>query len=284
MAARTDLACEAYELHKNSLPDGIFQSEEWEDGLRIVTVTVDTDEAGALIGKPSGRYITVETPPFSDPGDPDMVKNIAAVVASRLALMLPPEDTRGTVLVAGLGNRGITPDSLGPAVAEQVFPTRHIDAAARSEFGLGDFGNVAVISPGVLGQTGVETGELISAVAARLEPSAVVVIDALAAMDASRLGRTVQLSDSGISPGSGVMNSRRRIDRELLGATVISIGVPTVVDASELSGGDASGRPMMITPREIDVIIKRASEAVALGINRALHPRVPPDDLLSLLA
>ena len=287
MAIRTDLACEAYELHKSSIPDGIRQEEEMCKDIRVVTVTIETDDAGAAIGKPAGRYVTVETPPFSGAnGDAD---EAAEIIARQISRMLPDEDERGTVLVAGLGNRDITPDALGPLTAGQVISTRHIGGDAKKRLGLEKFNSVAVISPGVLAQTGIETGELIEAVAARLEPSAVIVVDALAAMELSRLGRTVQICDSGISPGSGVCNSRRRIDEALLGTKVISVGVPTVVDAAtlaeELTGvenireTDPQSRRMMVTPREIDVIIGRAAGMIAMGINRALHPEVPPEEL-----
>ncbi len=287
MAIRTDLACEAYEMHRSTLPDGIRQEEKLCGGIRVVTVTVETGEAGAAIGKPAGKYVTVETPPFA--GGTDCSGEAIEIIARQISGMLPEKERRGTVLVAGIGNREITPDALGPLAVGQIISTRHIDGEAKKRMGLENFNSVAAISPGVLAQTGIETGELIGAVAARLEPSAVIVIDALAAMELSRLGRTVQISDSGISPGSGVCNSRRRIDEELLGARVISVGVPTVVDAAtlaeeltgveELRQNDPQSRTMMITPREIDVIIQRAAGMIAMGVNRALHPEVSLEDL-----
>ena len=286
MAIRTDLACEACKLHKNSLPDGIRQEEERCGDIRVVTVTIENDDAGAAIGKPAGRYVTVETPPFAG-GDGDSGEAVE-IIARQITRMLPRPDERGTVLVAGLGNREITPDALGPLTVSRIISTRHIGGEAKRRMGLEKFNSVAAIAPGVLAQTGIETGELISAVAARLEPSAVVVIDALAAMELARLGRTVQISDSGISPGSGVCPSRRRIDEGLLGTRVISVGVPTVVDAAtlaeELSGAEKLGKRapqscgMMITPREIDVIISRAAGMIAMGVNRALHPEVSVED------
>lgn len=289
MAMRTDLACEACELHKVDLPDGIFQETRQFGSVRVVTVTVETADAGAIIGKPEGKYITVEVPSFSGGDYADF--GAAEVIARQLSELLPQLDREGTVLVAGIGNRNITPDALGPLAAERIVATRHIGYESKKQLGLEKFSSVAVISPGVLAQTGIETGELISSVADKIEPTAVIIIDALAAMDISRLGCTVQLSDSGISPGSGVCNSRKRIDEALLGTKVISIGVPTVVDAAtlaeELSGVDCrrgnAAQNMMITPREIDVIIERAAMTVAMGINYALHPEVPDDILKSIV-
>ena len=287
---RTDLACEAYELHKNAVTDGIFQEEHTVGDIRVVCVTIESDEAGMKIGKPAGRYITVEAPPFAKGMGDESGEAAVEAVAEQIRALLPEDAAEKTVLVAGLGNRDITPDALGPRVAERIISTRHIDAKSKAELGLTDFNSVAVITTGVLGQTGMETGELIGAVAEKTEPSAVIVIDALAAMEVSRLGRTVQISDGGISPGSGVFNSRKRIDEELVGAKVIAVGVPTVVDAATLIKGfsgiehNGDAEKMMITPREIDVIIKRAADMIAMAINRALHPSVTQEEFRFLMS
>ena len=288
--ARTDLACEAYELHKNSVADGITQQESFYGDVRVVSVEIEDDEAGMSIGKPAGRYVTVEAPPFAKGASGESNDEAVEAIAAQLGAMLPKDAAQGTVLVAGLGNRDITPDALGPKAAEKIISTRHISGQMKAELGLTDFNSVAVIATGVLAQTGMETGELIEAVAEKIQPSAVIVIDALAAMETSRLGRTVQIADSGIVPGSGVFNSRKRIDSELLGVKVISVGVPTVVDAAtlvqEFSGRQPGGETekMMITPREIDVIIGRAAEMIALGINRALHPGVSAEEFRFLIS
>jgi len=291
---RTDLACEAYELHKNALPDGIRQEECFYGEIRVVSVVIENDDAGRYIGKPAGKYVTVETASFAKGTVGEGTEEAVEAIALQLKEMLPKEIERETVLVAGLGNRDITPDALGPKTAEKVLSTRHIGEELKKEMGLEQFNSVAVIATGVLAQTGVETGELIGAVTEKIQPAAVIVIDALAAMEVSRLGRTVQISDSGIVPGSGVFNSRKKIDEKLLGTKVISIGVPTVVDAATLvqefcdgtkeKGGSEKTEKMMITPREIDVIIERAADMVAMGINRALHPEVTTEDFRFLMS
>ena len=189
-------------------------------------------------------------------------------VAQELSRLLPSE---GTVLAAGLGNTNITPDALGPKFIGGVFVTRHLKRELCEQLGLGRLRPVAAIAPGVLGQTGVETGELLLGAVNVIKPCAVIVVDALAARKLGRLGSTVQISDSGIIPGSGVGNSRAEISRKTLGVPVISVGVPTVVDAHTLArdvSGNNTNEPaedakMMVTPKEIDLLIERCSGPVS---------------------
>ena len=193
----------------------------------------------------------------------------------------------------GLGNESITPDALGSRAAGMVLATRHIQGEFARSAGLDDLRPTAVLSPGVLGQTGVESGEITRGLCSIVNPAAIIAIDALAARSVSRLGCTVQLCDSGIAPGSGVGNNRQVMNRESLGIPVIAIGVPTVVDARtiaiELTGREDAdqdvtprGSEMMVTPREIDLIISRASRLVAIAINSALQPEYSPLELISI--
>ncbi len=291
MNLRTDLACEAYELHKENIKDGIFQTDFNVSGIDFVKVDVTSEAASKQIGKPCGSYITAFVSSLLD-GNSDLV-TAAEAVANEIKKLLP--DNSSPVLVAGLGNRDITPDALGPKVADRILATRHLSSNSDTAY----FRPVCAIAPGVLAQTGIETSEIISCISSEVSPCAVILIDALASKSAQRLGNTVQLSDSGISPGSGVFNSRKEISASSLGVKVISIGVPTVVDAATLafdllneeerteqlqSKFKLNGQSLMITPREIDVILKRSSELISLAINKALHPDLDTDEILFLLS
>ena len=232
-------------------------------------------------------YITLEVRSISDHIDAD--DSLLNLLAEDLAELLPKE---GAVLAAGLGNRAVTPDALGPAAADRILATRHIRGELARVTGLGGLRPVAVVSPGVLGCTGLEAFEVLSALVGEMKPAAVVAVDALAARNPSRLGCTVQLCSGGISPGSGVGNSRPRIDESTLGVPVIGLGIPTVVDASTfvrgLSGAgnpepaQPCAAPMMVTPREIDLIIRRGAHLLAMALNRALNPSLSVSEFESL--
>ena len=242
--------------------------------------------------KPEGTYLTFDVPPFSD----DFRDPAARIelIGKELASLLPQ---RGLILVAGLGNTEITPDNLGPKTAKGVLATRHITGELARSTGLDDLRPVAVLAPGVLGQTGIETGELLYSVTQKLRPAALIVVDALASRRLDRLGCTVQVSDTGISPGSGVGNARPKIDRQTMGVPVVSMGVPTVVDAmtlaADLLGREEAGmeeeisprgEPMVVTPREIDLLIDRAAKLVSMAINHALQPSFTLEDLGTLVS
>ncbi len=195
------------------------------------------------------------------------------------------------MLIAGLGNRNITPDALGPESCSFILPTRHIGKDIQKSTGLGALRPVAVTAPGVLGQTGVETAEIIHGLVNSLSPCAVIVIDAFAARKLSRLGSTIQISDSGIVPGSGVGNSRSEISKNILGVPVISIGIPTVVDALTLANDimqnnseSKNGENMIITPREIDLVISRGAKLIGMIINKALQPDISVSEMLELVS
>ncbi len=282
MNFRTDLAVEAAVSRRVSEED-VEQNSRKIGTLTLHSIRVLTPRGEAAIGKPRGRYITAALPPLTD--DERGLRDYAAVIGRELAAMLPPE---GTVLVVGLGNRTVTPDALGPATADMVLATRHIRGEFARTAGLTDLRPTAVVTPGVLGQTGTESSETVRGVCREIHPAAVIVIDALAAGSVERLGRTVQMTDSGISPGSGVGNDRRPLNREVLGVPVIGMGVPTVVDAATLVA-QMSGReipptdpPTMVTPREVDVMIHRAARLLAMSIHAALQPAYSPMELVEV--
>ncbi len=290
MQQRTDLAIESAALSQNGhvaeLP-GVRRETEQRGDMRLTRIVIETEQGAKAVGRPLGTYITAELPPLSD--DDEHMEQRALELGKELQSLLPAE---GTVLVVGLGNESITPDALGPRSAGMVLATRHIGGEFARSTGLDDLRSAAVFIPGVLGQTGVESSEMVKGISSIVQPVAIIVIDALAARSVERLGCTIQLCDTGISPGSGVGNNRMALNRETLGVPVIGLGVPTVVDARtvamDLTGQEDAGEKvtprgaeMMVTPREIDLIIRRASRLTAMTINAALQPEYSP---LSLIA
>ncbi len=293
MIFRTDLALERREAIAEECP-GTEAEERTAGKVRISHIRVINEEGERALGKPKGSYITLEVPPFS--ADAEMFDGRIDVMAKELAQLLPK---KGTALVVGLGNHQITPDALGPRTMDTILATRHLSGELLESIGLPGLRPVCAAAPGVLGQTGIETSEIIEGLAARVKPAVVIVIDALASRSLSRLGCTVQISDTGIEPGAGVGNRRKEISSRTLGVPVIAIGVPTVVDATTLAADlladeklgesvkqqvEPRGMPMMVTPREIDLLIQRASRLLALVINSALQPDLSPEDILSLVS
>ena len=294
MNFRTDLALEAAEIHKNI--NGLEISEIRQGKTAITKMDVISTEASKKIGKPKGTYITVAVPPLTDyfQSSDERVK----ILANELKKLLPEN---GLVLVAGLGNTDITPDALGPKAVDNVLATRHISKELAKAIGIDSMRPVAVLKPGVLGKTGMEVSEILLNIVKGIRPSCVIIIDALAARCLSRLGCTIQLSDTGISPGAGVGNKRPLINEETLGVPVISAGVPTVVDAVTLINDltedldmenseklikhlNDSGKQMIVTPKEIDLLINRAAFLIGMAINCALQPDFSPEELQSLVS
>ena len=289
MDFRTDLAVEQREMTaKHS--DNVAVRQYARQNANVTEIEILNDEGAQELGKPKGKYITMEIPAFSH--DSELLDGRLTAMTESIRTLLPDED--GPVLVAGLGNEDVTPDALGPRTAHGIFATRHIDRALASELGFGELRDVCAITFGVLGQTGMETAETIRGIVNTIHPAAVITVDALAARSLQRLGKTVQLTDTGITPGSGVGNSRARLDKETLGEPVIAIGVPTVVDAVTLVRDFTSehkmakekedeAKAMMVCPREIDVTIRRAARFLALSLNCALQPSISPDILLTIV-
>lgn len=282
MQFRTDLALEAVGNEDGFSQTDHLRHTQQKNGVTVTTQHILSDKASKRWGKPKGKYVTLELPPLTD--NEKLLLEAAAVVAHTLSSLLPKT---GMVLTVGLGNRAITPDALGPKTADMVLATRHIQGEFAKSVGLADLRPSAVLSPGVLGQTGAESGEIVNGLCRMIRPAAVIAVDALAALSVTRLGCTVQLTDTGISPGAGVGNHRHPLNRETLGVPVIGIGVPTVVDAAVIAAECGNSEltqntGFVVTPREIDLLVSRAARLVAAGINLALQPEYPPLELISL--
>lgn len=290
---RTDLALEVHELRGKD--SGVSVSEEKKNGINVTVATVLKGEGEEISGKRAGKYITVDVGKIWRL-DSQSFNNAAELIGDELRALMPKMD--GCVLVAGLGNEQITPDSLGPRTVKRLLVTRHIRCIDRELFDTAEFGCLAAISPGVLGQTGIETAEIIKSVSLSVKPCCIILIDSLASRRLGRLATTVQISDNGISPGSGVSNRRAELTGELLGAPIVSLGVPMVVDAATLahdlleehyggSDGDfakdiekilsGSGREMFVTPKDNDIIADSVSKLLSSAINYAVHGMSPEE-------
>ena len=297
MNYRTDLAMERT-VYPGGLGDGVTVQTQREEGAEITWVRVQTEEAAQRLGKPVGTYWTMthpELPVFT----PAERMQAARRVAQMLRLMLPPT---GDVLVLGLGNRRMTADALGDKVVSGVLVTRHMKDFAEG----GKLRGVCALSPGVLGVTGIETAEMAAGLVERLKPAAVVVVDALAAMETSHIGTTVQLTDAGICPGSGVGNHRAGINRETMRVPVVALGVPMVVYATTIVRDALQGilaaqstqedaqrmaeqltrqahTDLVVTPRNIDELVAGLADMLALAINSALQPSCTMEELSTYL-
>ena len=246
-------------------------------------VAISTKEAEEMLGKPCGTYITLETAKGIDIFETEELRDL---LVSELKKLLGEKNS--DVMVVGIGNKTVTPDALGPKVAEDVLATRHISRELAEKIGLKGLRPVCILSPGVLGQTGIEAKEIIDGAVERTRPSAVILVDALAAREVSRLGSTVQISNTGISPGSGVGNARSEISKKTIGVDCFTIGVPTVVDAytlcSDLTGrGDPEHEPMVVTPRDIDRLIEKSAKVISSALNIVLQPEIESDIILSVV-
>ncbi len=281
MEIRTDLALESFSA--DSLPENVHIYTRGE-AFDITEIIIDDDSCLDTIGKGRGRYITLEGSSLSRFSDDYQL--MAQELSQELAALLP----EGEVLVVGLGNNDITPDAIGPQTAAKVLATRHLRGELDSgeENFLTSLRPVSAFAGGVMGQTGIETAEIVRAISAELRPAAIIAIDALACTDISRLGTTIQLTDTGISPGSGVSNRRQELSEKLFHIPVIAVGVPTVVDmhtiVRSLTGKSINGElpNMMVTPRDIDRLTERASQLLAFGINLALQPTLSFEDVRGL--
>lgn len=286
MAYRTDLALESEQrVRASGEVPGISKRERRcpGTGFEVTEITVETDEAAELLGKPRGRYITVKCRSGRLSELCGSASARAECIAAELrGLIGVPE----RVLVAGLGNMQITPDSLGPRTASGILATRHIKRLAK-DLDTSELADVTVISAGVMGQTGLESQELVRAVCREAEPELVIVVDALACSELGHLGSTVQLCSTGISPGSGVANARSELSEKTLGVPTVAIGIPTVTDCAviaQASGGQIGQEyaGMIVTPRDIDSLVQRSAGLLSLGINLALHPTLTAGELMML--
>ena len=325
-SARTDLAVEALQWLQGRAAAAVQQERRQGTHAAVHRVRVADELTARSLGKAPGTYVTVESPGLRERSQ-QARDEVLQLVAEELERMLREQGVGpdAPVLVAGLGNWNATPDSLGPRVVGQLLVTRHIHRLLPPEK-RGSLRPVAAVSPGVLGLTGIETSELVSAVVRQVSPAALICVDALAAGSPQRLCATVQLSDAGIQPGAGVGNVRRALNRQELGIPVVALGVPTVIHASRLAAADgapaqagaapsaapgafppllggarAGATPMapapapaaaadagwlaslVVTPKEIDVLVEDAAELLAGALNAALHRGVELDEVLRLV-
>ncbi len=266
---RTDLAMEAKELWEQSAGKTTrLEGVRARQRDHITEVEILNEKGQKALGKPIGRYVTIELPRHDR-----SVQQPAQELARELQELMELEQGQ-SVLVVGLGNTGVTPDALGPQTLPRLFITRHLIEGMPEHFG--GCRSVSAVAPGVLATTGVESLELVRGVVSHVKPDRVLCVDALAAGSVDRLCSTVQCSNAGIAPGSGVGNCRAPFSKETLGVPVCAVGVPTVVDAP----GAAS---MIVTPRDIDEQIRYLSALVAGGINLALHPEFDYEDFIQFV-
>lgn len=289
MSIRTDLAMEMRDFVGKDKIDGVISGEKQMDEGILVTHVEITDAIGSrTMGKPVGRYTNIEAKKIKNAG-PEFYKYLGQVLKSELERYLP--EGVGTVLVVGLGNRGITADALGSKTVEKLLITRHLETVVSKEL-FESLGNVCAITPSVLGMTGIESSQIVKSVAREIKPKAVIVIDSLASRSIDKIGCTFQITDTGISPGAGVGNGRDAISKDILGCEVIAMGVPMVVYSStivhdvveklvekgKLEEGsiraiiEHKDMDMVVTPKEIDNMIDGVSDILAKGINLSLHP------------
>lgn len=321
---RTDLTLEAHELlkekaikEKNEEQDipGVELENAGDEDIKITRVKVTSSDGEQAIGKPMGNYITLEIPRLRE-NDQELYENTCKALASELTGILKLNEKTMT-LVVGLGNWNVTPDALGPKVVSSMMVTRHMLEYLPEQVDKG-VRPVCAVAPGVLGITGIETGEIVKGIVERIRPDYVIAIDALASRKMERVNTTIQVADTGISPGSGVGNKRMELSKDTLGIPVVAIGVPTVVDAATMANDtidlvldsmieqapsgnefynmmksiDRSEKYAMIqqilepyvgnlivTPKEIDEVVQKVSKVIANGLNIALHQGITLDDV-----
>lgn len=323
---RTDLALEVHEKNRevqkrtgqeNTEPygEGVEVTEDGNDNIHVTRVKITSPKGEKSIGKPLGNYITLDIPKLKE-NDRDLYEDTCRAVAFELKRIIKLGE-KDTVLVVGLGNWNITPDALGPKVSSYLMVTRHLHEYLPEQVDDG-VRPVCSIAPGVLGLTGIETSEIVKGVVEKVKPALVIAIDALASRRMNRINTTIQIADTGISPGSGVGNKRAELSEKTMGIPVIAIGVPTVVDAATMANDtielvidslmaqpgasndfyqmlknldekdkyslikevlEPYGGNLVVTPKEMDEVIERVSKVVANGINLALHKNIGFDDI-----
>ncbi len=265
MNIRTDLIAEqqAADLRKSKI-----KATTEDLGIATLdTVTIDSEDISKELQRPFGTYCTVTFP------DLHTVCNTADIIDATVKAFKKLVSGAENALVVGLGNTDITPDALGPLACGRVLATRHLSKELRKDLGLEDLNNVCCMAPGVLGKTGIESYDLISAAVKVAKPDVIIAIDALACRSPSRLCRTIQLSNTGISPGAGVNNARKELSYGTVGVPVIAVGVPTVIDANSFfEQSSDTVENMMVTPKEIDLLIEKSADILSRAINIFLQP------------
>lgn len=322
-SVRTDLTLEAHELLREKAvkektsgeTPGIVTEEAGDSNIKITRVRVISPAGEKAIGKPMGNYITLEVPGLRY-NDQELYENTCKALSQELVSILKLGE-KSTILIVGLGNWNVTPDALGPKVVSSVMVTRHLLEYMPEQVDEG-LRPVCAVAPGVLGITGIETGEIIRGIVDRIRPDCIIAIDALASRKMERVNTTIQIADTGIAPGSGVGNKRMELSRNTLGIPVIAIGVPTVVDAATMANDtidlvldsmieqapkgtefynmmksiDRDEKYQMIqevlkpyvgnlivTPKEIDEVVEKVAKVIANGLNIALHKGITLNDV-----
>lgn len=307
----TDMAIEAHEIARQAREAvrGVREESEETGDVHISRIQVLNKNGEKAMGKRMGHYTTLDVPKLRR-RNPELQAEVAEMFAKELK-SLANLNENSTVLVVGLGNAHVTPDSLGPKVVDRLFVTRHMFRYMPEALGEG-FRTVSAVSPGVLGITGIETSEIVEGIVEHIRPDLVIAIDALASLSLNRVNASIQIADSGINPGSGVGNHRKALNEETLGCKVIAVGVPTVVHAATIAndaidlvlsqlnesvpGNQVSqlfgnfspqekwkliqelleplGNNLMVTPKEVDEFVDDTAEVIAKGLNIALHPAI----------
>ncbi|ADQ05079.1 spore protease [Caldicellulosiruptor owensensis OL] len=317
---QTDLALETRELVQKGFGreiEGVEVEErkEFDDKIKITKVKINSIKGEAILQKPMGNYITIEADGLRDE-DFDVQEKVSKVLANELESLINVSQ-KSSVLVVGLGNWNVTPDSLGPKVVSKVLITRHLFEFVPEKVQDRRIRSVCAISPGVLGITGIETSEIISGIVQKIHPDLIIAIDALASRRLERISTAIQIADTGIIPGSGIGNERKGITKDTVGVPVVAIGVPMVVDAAiiandaidllieRLKNETERSSPLymllesipdedrfnlikeviypyygnlFVTPKDIDRIVENISTVIADGINMAIHPEVKEND------
>lgn len=322
MGIRTDLAIEAREIcqkNTNGEVPGV-EVEEYNDGdIKVSNVRIINDVGEKMMGKPIGTYITIELPEFAH-YDSQAMEDVSKVLSNELKQIIKLDKSM-TAMVVGLGNWNVTPDALGPKVVSKLMVTRHLKQLVPDSIDE-EIRPVCTMAPGVLGITGIETGEIIKGVIDKIKPNLIICVDALASRKMERVNNTIQIGNTGISPGSGVGNKRMELSERTLGIPVIAIGVPTVVDAATLANDtidlaidemikqSQTGSEfynmlksidkrekqkmieeilppkvgnLMVTPKEVDMIIDSLSKVISSGINMALQPALNLEEINNYL-
>ena len=311
MSIRTDLALEAKEIYSENAKDkekinGVDVKITKNESITTTKIKITNENGIRALGKPIGTYVTIEAPDIKY--SVEVYEKACQLLADEIRNLAKIESKTKT-LVVGLGNKKITPDALGPDVISKLMVTNHMKEHLKDFFD-DDITSVCAIAPGVLGTTGMETAQIIKGVIEQVKPDLVIAVDALASRSLDRISTTIQLSDTGISPGAGVENARARLDEKTLGVKVIAIGVPTVVDAMTIASdsidmamndlnedilGDEKKNQLikdaltknigslMVTPKDIDTVIEKTSKTVANGINLALHKNLTFEDIESFV-
>ncbi|WP_079910578.1 GPR endopeptidase [Paenibacillus sp. 32352] len=319
-SVRTDLALEAHDLASSGeqLIPGVHRSVDNQDGIRISTIDITSNEGAQAIGKLPGHYITIEAPELRQKNT-DLQDRVAMVIAKEFEAFLKKLNIspNAKVLVIGLGNWNVTPDALGPIVVENIMVTRHYFELMPDQVSPG-YRPVSAVAPGVLGITGIETGDIVQGIVEKSKPDLVIAVDALASLSLERVNTTIQIADTGIHPGSGIGNKRKGLTLQTLGVPVIAIGVPTVVFASTIVNNafdmmhnhfrrqtdntgtilglldkmqenerlelvrevlNPLGHDLLVTPKEIDQFIEDIANIIASGLNAALHEAIDADNV-----